>query len=66
MGGGGDGEIKRFYAHSNADAVYFGLGWSNGGDHSCVCDFMTMGDGQFCYKEDGAGAGWHAGADASG
>ena len=66
MGGGGSREIEAVSAHSDAETVYFGLGWSNGGDHSGVCDFTTLGDGEFRYKEDGVGAGGHAGADALG
>ena len=42
------------------------LGGSNGGNHSGVGDFTNMGDGGFCYKGDGVGAGGHAGADALG
>ena len=45
------------------DTVYFGLGLSNGGDYLGVCDFTTLGDGGFCYKEDGVGDGGHAGPD---
>ena len=66
MGGDSTVEIKAVSAHSNADTVYFGLGWSNGGDHSGICDFTTLGDGPFCYKEDDVGAGWHAGTEALG
>ena len=66
MGGGGAGEIEAVSAHGGADTVYFGLGGSNGGNHSGVCDFSTMGDGRFCYKKDGVGAGGHAGANALG
>ena len=66
MGGGGAGEIEAVSSHSDADTVYFGLGWSNGGKHSGVCDFTTMGDRGFCYKEDGVGAGGHVSADALG
>ena len=66
MGGGGAGEIEAVSAHSDADTVYFGLGGSNGGDHLGVCYFATMGNGGFCYKKDGVGAGGHAGADALG
>ena len=36
------GEIKAVSSHSDADTVYFGLGWSNGGDHSGVCDFTYV------------------------
>ena len=43
------GGVKAVSAQSNTDTVYFGLGWSNGGDHSGVCDFTTLGDGCFCY-----------------
>ena len=57
MGGGSAREIKVVSAHSNAYTVYFVIGWSNGGDHSGVCDFATLGGGQFFYKEDGVGAG---------
>ena len=64
MGGGGAGEIEAVSVHSDADTFYFGLGWSNGGDHSAVCDFKILGDGGFRYKEDGVGAGGNAGADA--
>ena len=63
MGGGGAGEIEAVSAHSDADTVYFGIGGLNGGNHMGVCDFATMGDGGFCYKEDGVGASGHAGAD---
>ena len=66
MGGGGSGEIKVVSAHSDADPVHFGLDWSYGGNHSSVCDFATMGDGGFFYKEDGVGAGGYAGANALG
>ena len=66
MGGGGAGEIEAVSAHSDADTVHLGLGGSYGGNHSGVCDFATMGDGGFCYKEDSAGAGGHAGADPLG
>ena len=66
MGGGGAREIKAFSAHCDADTVYFGLCGSNGGDHLSVCDFVTMGYGGFCYREDSVGAGGHAGADALG
>ena len=66
MDGGVAREIEAVSAHSNADTVYFSLAWSNGGDHSGVCDFATLGDGGFCYKEDGVGAGGHAGANALG
>ena len=45
MGGCGAGEIKEVSVHSDADTVYFGLGWSNGGNHLGVCDFSTLGDG---------------------
>ena len=66
MGGGGAGEIEAVSTHSDADMVYFCLCWSNGGDHLGVCDFATLGDDVFFYKEDGVGAGGHAGADALG
>ena len=66
MGGGGAQEIEAVSAHSDADMVYFGLGGSNGGDHSGVCDFSVIGNGRFGNKEDGVGAGRHAGADALG
>ena len=66
MGGGGAGEIEAVYAHSDADTVYSGLGGSNGGNHLGVCDFATIENVGFCYKEDGVGAGGHAGADALG
>ena len=66
MGGGGSGEIEAVFASSDANTVYFGLGGSNGDDHSGVCDYTTMGDGGFCFKEGGVGSGGHAGADALG
>ena len=66
MVGGGAREIEAVSAHRDADTVYFGLGWSNGGDHSGVCDFANMGDGGFCYEEDGVGANVNAGADTLG
>ena len=66
MGGGGAGEIEAVSAYSDADTVYFGLGGSNGGDNSGVCDFLTMGNGGFCNKEDGVGTSGHAGANALG
>ena len=66
MGGGGAGEIEAVSAHSDADTVYFGLGGSNGGDHSGVCEFAVMGNGGFCNKEDGVGTIGHAGANALG
>ena len=66
MGGGGAWEIEAVSAHSDADTVYFGLFGSNGGKHSGVCDFAVMGNGGFCNKEDGVGAGGHAGANALG
>ena len=66
MGGGGAWEIEAVSAHSDADTVYFGLGRSNGGDHLGVGDFAVMGNGRFGNKEDGVGAGGHAGANALG
>ena len=66
MDGGGTREIEAVSAHRDSDTVYFALGGSNGGNHLGVCDFTTMGDGGFCYKEDGVGAGGHAVADALG
>ena len=66
MGGGGAEEIEAVSAHSDTDTVYFGLGGSNGGYHSVVCDFLTMVNGGFCYNEDGVGAGCHLGANALG
>ena len=66
MGGGGAWEIEAVSAHSDADTVYFSLGGSNGGDHSGVCNFSVMGNGVFCNKEDGVGAGGNAGEDALG
>ena len=66
MGGGCAGEIEVVSAHSDADIVYFGLGVLNGGNRSVVCDFSNRGTGVFCNKEDGVGAGGHAGADALG
>ena len=66
MGGSVAREIESVSAHSDADTFYFSIGWSNVGNHSGVCDITTLGDGRFCYKEDGVGAGWHAGVDALG
>ena len=66
MGGGGAREIEAVSAHSDADTVYFGCGGSNGGNHLGVGDFTFMGNGIFGNKEDGVGAGGHAGADALG
>ena len=66
MGGGGAQEIEAVAAHSDADTVDFGLGGSNGGDHTGVGDFAVMGDGLFGNKEDSVGAGGHAGDDALG
>ena len=66
MGGGGAGEIEAVSAYSDADTVYFGLGWYNGGDYLGVCDFTTLGDGVFSYKEDGVGTYWHVGDDVLG
>ena len=60
MGGGGTGEIEAVSAHSDADTVHFCLGGSYGGNHLGVCDFATMGDDGFFYKEDGVGAGGNA------
>ena len=37
-------------AHSDADAVYCGLGGPIGGDHSGVGDFAVIGNGQFGNK----------------
>ena len=66
MSDGCAGEIEAVSAYSDVDTVYFGLGWSNGGDHLGVCDFASMGNGVFLNKEGGVGAVWHAGADAWG
>ena len=66
MGGGGAWEIEAVSSHSDADTVDFGLGGSNGGDHMGVCDFAVVRNGQFGEKEDGVGAGGHAGANALG
>ena len=66
MGGGGAREVKAVSAHSDADTVYFSLGWSNGGNHSGICEFTTLGDGGFCYKEDRVGAGRHGDSDTLG
>ena len=66
MGGGGAQEIEAVAAHSDEDTLYFVLGGSNGGVHSGVGDFAVMGNGTFGYKEDGDGAGGHAGSDALG
>ena len=66
MGGGGAQEIEAVASHSDADTFYFGLGGSNGGDHLGVCDFAATRNGGFCNKEDGVGAGGHAGANALG
>ena len=62
MGGGGAWEIEAVAAHSDADTVYFGLGGSNGGNHSGVGDFTVIGNGRFCNKEDGVVVGGHVGA----
>ena len=66
MGGGCAQEIKAVAAHSDTDTVDFGLGGSNGADHAGVGDFAVIGNGRFGNKEDGVGAGGHAGADALG
>ena len=66
MCGGGAGEIEVVSDYCDADTVYFCLGGSNGGNHSGICDFATIGGGVFCHKEDGVGAAGHAGADALG
>ena len=66
MGGGGARKIEAVSAHSDADTVDFGLGGSNGGNHSDVGDSEVMGNGIFVNKEDGVGASGHAGADALG
>ena len=66
MGGGGAGEIEAVSANSDTDTVYSGLGWYNGGNQLGVCEFTTLVDGRFCYREYSVGAGWHAGADALG
>ena len=66
MGGGGARKIEAVAAHSDAETVHFGLGGSNGGDHSGVYDFAVMGNIIFCNKEDGVCDGGHAGADALG
>ena len=66
MGGGGAWEIEAVSAHSDADTVDFSLGGLNGGHHSSVGDFVFMGNGVFCNKEDGVGSGGHAGANALG
>ena len=66
MGGGGAGEVEAVSAYSNTYTVYFGLGWSNGGNYLGVFDFTTVGGGLFCYKEDGVGASWNAGTYALG
>ena len=66
MGGGGAREIEVVSAHSDADKVYFGPGGSNGGDHLGVGDFAVMWNVIFVNKEDGVGAGGHAGSDALG
>ena len=64
--GGGAGEVEAVSAHSNADAVYFSLGWYKRGNHLIVCDFTTVGDSRFRYKEVSVGASWHAGTYALG
>ena len=66
MGRGGAWEIEAVAAHSDADTVDFDLGGSNGGDHMGVGDFAVVRNGQFDDKEDGVGAGGHAGADTLG
>ena len=66
MGVGGTRENEAVATHSDADTVYFGLGGSNGGNHSGVGDFLVVGNGRFGNKEDGVGAGEHASADALG
>ena len=65
VGGGGTREIDAASAHSDADTVYFGLGGSNGGNHSGVYDFATMEDGGFFYKEADVGAVGHTQPPAS-
>ena len=62
MGDGGAQEIKAVAYHSDADTVDFGLGGSNGGNHVGIGDFEVRGNGRFGNKEDGVGAGGHAGA----
>ena len=62
MGGGGALEIKAVAAYSDADTVDFGLGGSNGGNHAGVGNFTVRRNGRFGNKEDGIGAGGHAGA----
>ena len=66
MGGVGAREIEAVAAHSDADTVYFGLGGSNGGDHSGIGDFAVIVNGLFGNKEGVVGAGEHAGANALG
>ena len=66
MGGGGAQEIEAVAAHSDADTVDFGLGGSNGGDHTGVGDFTIIGNERFGNKEDGVGAGGNLGANALG
>ena len=66
MGGGGAREIKAVAAISDAETVEFGLGGLNDGDHAGVGDFAVIGNGRFGNKEDGVGAGGHAGAAALG
>ena len=65
-GGGGAREIEAVATHNDADTVDFGIGGSNGGDCTGVGDFAVIGNGFFGNKEDGVGAGGHAGADALG
>ena len=48
------------------DMIYFGLGGSNGGNHSGVGEFAVMGNERFGNKEDGVGAGGYAGANTLG
>ena len=66
VGGGGAWEIEAVSAHSDADTVDFGLGGSNGGNHTGVSDVAIIWNGCFGNKEDGVGASGHAGADALG
>ena len=49
--GGGAWEIEAVSVHSDADTVYLGLGGSNGGNHSGVCDSVVMGNGDFATKK---------------
>ena len=47
MGGGGAWEIEAVDAHSDANTVDFGLGGSNGGNHTGLGDFAVVQNGQF-------------------